>query len=722
MLRLVTLLSLGLPLVAASSSPEPCALVNKYVEESRKKNSTTSTKVPAQLAEDCLESMPFYPKLAASFLDELSKYIQWQSTLEVLKNPPDTYTSSAVDILGGLEEIRETEYSSHWEFDRAINSLVASANDGHFYLTQCSFSIFTFLRGDEPIVSVSKDGLETPGVYLSEDAKLLNSTSAKVSDIVSIDGEDAEKYLSKIVETKDVQDPDARYNYAFYSRPGMAGSSSYGVFLKDDLYSGKNTTTLEFRNGTTAELPNTALVGGNFAARNGKDVFDLFCRPEKASNSSTPTSSTQSNDAGSSVKPPYESGPTGYPEPFIREPYNQMNGYYLDDETVVMLIPSFNGAGLPEDHSLWFANAATKIVDKALEDGRTKIIIDVSSNPGGSISRAFDLFKLFFPDEFPYSATRFRRHEVSEGVVKVLSVVNDTVANNNVPMGYTIQVTPDQEEDFESYQDFLGDATELGVKVSSLYANFNYTLLSGGSDEAPIRGYAGRPLQKQPFKAEDILIIGDAICSSTCTTFVNLMVNVGGVATLSFGGRPNGKPMQLMGGVRGGQSLGFDKIYGLVANAGNIFKESPEKLDFISKEEIASFMKVAPQPLEKFPIVLKQGNVNLRNAYQEGDDDLPLQFQYQASDCRLYYTTENVLQPETTWKSAKEAWWGEGSCVKGSTGGDGSLEDKKAKEGEKKKKEGGSEEPKKAPDSGAAGVTVGWGMLAMAIATVMSLV
>ncbi|KAH7477460.1 hypothetical protein FOMA001_g9149 [Fusarium oxysporum f. sp. matthiolae] len=32
--------------------------------------------------------MPFYPELAASFIDEVTKYIQWQSTLEALKNPP----------------------------------------------------------------------------------------------------------------------------------------------------------------------------------------------------------------------------------------------------------------------------------------------------------------------------------------------------------------------------------------------------------------------------------------------------------------------------------------------------------------------------------------------------------------------------------------------------------------------------------------------------------
>ncbi|KAJ4151704.1 hypothetical protein NW765_013232 [Fusarium oxysporum] len=75
--------------------------------------------------------MPFYPELAASFIDEVTKYIQWQSTLEALKNPPETYTSFPTDILGGLKKIRSTNFSSQWEFDAAINALLHTANDGH---------------------------------------------------------------------------------------------------------------------------------------------------------------------------------------------------------------------------------------------------------------------------------------------------------------------------------------------------------------------------------------------------------------------------------------------------------------------------------------------------------------------------------------------------------------------------------------------------------------
>ncbi|KAM0550303.1 hypothetical protein ACHAPJ_008973 [Fusarium lateritium] len=716
-----SLLFLSLPLVATAAASEPCALITRQINLNKSSTTSDPVVVPAQLAEDCLASMPFYPGLAASFIDEITKYIQWQSTLEALKNPSETYTSSPTDILGGLEKIRKTNYSSQWEFDREIAGLVKSANDGHFYLTLCSSGIFSFIRKGTPIVSVSTNGLKAPEIYTFTDAISLNNTKVKVSPITSIDGKDPLEYIRKIADPEAFQDPDARHNKVFYSVPGATAPLAFGSFYINPLFSGRNTTSLEYRNGTTAEIPNMASVlVKNFDALSGKDLFDRYCLPKTTSSTPGPEpTSDDSNTLQGPIKPPLQAGPAGYPEPFIRDPYNQMVGYALDNDTVVMRISSFDNEQLPDNQTLVFAQYATELVSRAVENGHSKIIIDISSNYGGTISRAFDLFKLFFPSELPYSATRFRRHTTSEGVTKAFSVVNESLAWDYTPFAYTIAVTPDQEGDFTSYKDFLGNKTELGVKTSSLFANFNYTLASSQGESLPIRGYSGWPLSgDQPFKTEDILIIGDGICVSTCTTFVNLMTNIGGVQALSFGGRPDDKPIQIMGGVRGAQSLGFDGIYGLIEKTQLLYSSYPSELDSSSQEEITEFLEAAPKPLEELPLVLESGGVNLRNAYQEGDDDLPLQFQYQAADCRLYYTADNIFRPETTWKTAKNAIWGNGSCIDGSTGGTGSLQDKKSKVNESempggkgKKGSDGEERTKGDSSSKATTLIVSWNIL-----------
>ncbi|KZZ87785.1 Peptidase S41 [Moelleriella libera RCEF 2490] len=338
-------------------------------------------------------------------------------------------------------------------------------------------------------------------------------------------------------------------------------------------------------------------------------------------------------------------------------------------ETAVLFISSFEGTDLPENDSKVFADVATKFVNNAARDGRTKLVIDVTRNPGGEISRGFDLFKLFFPNQFPYSATRFRRHTGADSLVEIFGALNKPSGN---PLAFKANVKPDQTSDFKSLQDFLGvdQPAELGAPVSALYANFNYTnsALSG----RPLRGFGNdTKLPKQgPFKAENIIIIGDGACSSTCTTFTNLMVNVGGVRTLAFGGRPKLAPMQVMGGVRGAQAAEF-KFIDTVDSVANKFMASAPKGTF-SEQLIKTANASLPPGLSKMPLVLPGGGVNLRNAYQKDNDHLPEQFSYQAADCRLFYTAENIVMPNTTWKAASDAIWGSKGCVKGSTGGSGS--------------------------------------------------
>ncbi|KAI8715137.1 TSPc domain-containing protein [Fusarium sp. LHS14.1] len=728
---LALILPLGWPLLVASSSPEPCALVTEISNES----GSSIVKVPAQLAHECLLSIPFRSDLASEFIQEITKHIQWHSTVDALKDPPATYSSSATDILGGLEKIGRTSYASHYDFDATISNLLSSANDGHLAIFPCTLSIFDFCLEDAGLVSVSTNGIQAPEVYTLSDSLLLNSTIVQVSPIVSINGKQVNAYLEEIAGPLKSRDPDARYNRVFYSLPSLAtgNTSPTGAFIdRDGVYPGTDVTTIEFRNGSSIVLNTLAILRkSDFSAQDGSDVFDSYCLNKQQS----PYLERRSTNTGGPtpyVQPPKQSGPSGYPEPLIRDPYSQINGYALDDDTTVMLIPTFTtaGGGLPGNQTRVFAETASAIVSNALANGHTKIIIDVSGNSGGQIDRAFDLFKLFFPSKEPYSATRFRRHEASEGMVKVFAGISKETAQMNAPLAYAGQVTPDQEAGFESAEEFLGEGMELGGKVSSLYANYNYTSNSIGA--IPIRGYGGQAINMtQPFKAENIIIIGDGVCASTCTTFVNLMTNVGGIRTVSFGGRPNGKPMQLMGGVRGAESQSFSGLAQWTSKVLELLGQSVKpdgSTNFLSKEEAKKLKEVLPQDPGQFPISINGGNVNFRNAYQEGEDDLPLQFQYQASDCRLYYTVENVYHPHTIWKAAKEAIWGAGTCVAGSTAGVGSL-DYKSKGNETgvytSKETGGTTENKTEEDEGitnaAAGVTVnqGWLLVAVSIIAVL---
>lgn len=144
-----------------------------------------------------------------------------------------------------------------------------------------------------------------------------------------------------------------------------------------------------------------------------------------------------------------------------------------------------------------------------------------------------------------------------------------------------------------------------------------------------------------------------------------------GVRTITFGGRPAEAPMQGVGGVKGGQSLGINYINGYIQQANQLIgKSASTSSPLLTQSEWKKFNESSPSMASSFAW---SGNLNLRNEYDPEDSETPLQFVYEAAECRLFYTIENYLQRETVWQAAAKALFGNGGCVKGSTNGEGSL-------------------------------------------------
>lgn len=154
----------------------------------------------------------------------------------------------------------------------------------------------------------------------------------------------------------------------------------------------------------------------------------------------------------------------------------------------------------------------------------------------------------------------------------------------------------------------------------------------------------------------------DGECSSTCTIFVELMKNLAGVKTLAFGGRPQHRPMQALGGTKGAEDLVSSEILSIYKSATSEAEQAAQNGHrVLTDAEIQRLKELTPAstpPLKNF-----QMSVNFLNNYRLGEDNMPLQFVYEAADCRLFYTYENVVRPATSWVAAARAVWGNGSCV-----------------------------------------------------------
>ena len=72
--------------------------------------------------------------------------------------------------------------------------------------------------------------------------------------------------------------------------------------------------------------------------------------------------------------------------------------------------------------------------------------------------------------------------------------------------------------------------------------------------------------------------------------------------------------------------------------------------------------------------------VNSRDGLREGDvAQTPLQFVYEAADCRIFYTPDMVIDETAVWKTVADTVWNGGdACVAGSNAFYGNVTNKRS--------------------------------------------
>ncbi|KAL7796134.1 hypothetical protein V8C37DRAFT_414417 [Trichoderma ceciliae] len=616
---------------------EPCGQITQLISEG-------TTIFTSQLALACLESTPFKSSLAVSFIDEYNKYLQWQSTIEILRNPPPGSLSATVDLQGGISSIRSRAaadlYKSQYDFDLDLNNLLSSTNDGHLFVDPCSF-VFAF-GNTVPLVSLSTDGIAIPQLYTQN------------------------AYVEQLSDIQAFQDPDARYNAMLGNVPiSRQGQEQTGGFALYFAFPGVHEFNLTYANGTQATYPLLAELSTsvNFTFTTGDELWEAVCDPKNSSSNS----SSEMNEAAMELP-----APATYPEPVVKDPLNILVGYFPTDsgleDVAVLTVPTFEtfGDGLPDNEIVNFALEAQTFVMEAVAAGKSKIIIDVTGNNGGTIDSGFALVSVFFPNMTIFSASRYRSVPATQYIIETINRAKDP--QDSILFGpiffVPALVKPDQRSTFKSVSEFEGPFDAFGVPSTAILAVDTFGDTDPSIDPINIFGLGGiLNGTEPPFRPEDIVILTDGQCASTCTVFVNHMIPYG-VRVVAVGGRPQAGPMQGIGGVKGAQTLTLDTISGFYDAANELVKNATDaKQPLFTDEEFSKFQSAIPVPFAELPIKLDGGQVNFRNAFSPFNDDLPTQFIYQAADCRLFYTPQTLTKPETLWVNTANAIWGDGACV-----------------------------------------------------------
>ncbi|KAE8548931.1 hypothetical protein EYB25_009314 [Talaromyces marneffei] len=661
--------------VFAATSTGPCAQIAKSYASNQDPN------VSADLALGCLMSMPFDSKAAVTWIDEYTKYLQFQSDLEILENSPATYPSTNVDLLGGFQSIRTKAisgtYKSQYQFDESIQDLITSANDGHLWVDTCSTSAFVFYTDVGGIASISADGSSPPSLYVGVDAvRLAKGLTAPMSPLAYINNIGAAHALESLSVYQNLQDPDARYNAMVNNLViDGQGNSLGGLFAQDTVWRGAEFYNFTFANGTSQQYTVQAQIRSPaqpFNFTDGNELYTFICTSTQSSTTTSKRSTVVARVDTSSSTP---SAPALYPVPVMKEAYNTIVGYYPDDagleDVAVLGVPTFetSGSNLPDDVLYNFAITAEWFVQNATQkDGKKKIIIDMQNNGGGVVVSGYALLSVFFPNETIYSGTRFRAHEAMDFIGTIFNYGNNSDNSTVSRYGLAVNalVQPDQTSTFQNWDEVYGPYTEAGIPVSALMAEFNFADEANPvSNPINIDGEGGElNARTPPFAPENIIILTDGRCSSTCTVFVDHMVSKG-VKTVAVGGRPRAGVMQAIGGVKGSEVLGLTDVESMATTAASLLADSISSgSPILGDKNQARFSEVNPIPLTKFPMPIS-GSINYLNTYTAYDDTTPTQFTYEAANCHIFYTAETLYKPSTTWALAANSTWGSAQCVGG---------------------------------------------------------
>jgi hypothetical protein len=446
---------------------------------------------------------------------------------------------------------------------------------------------------------------------------------------------------------------------------------------------------LDFANGTSQTFENFAKVLIPFdGITDGKSLYDLWFtgnQPTETedpapSNSTAPTPSATASASATPIPAP------GYPPPVVREIHNLIGGYFLEDEysdVAVLSVPSFVGIDAQEQ----FQDTAVKFIAAAKAAGKKKLVVDVQANGGGTILLGYDLYSILFPNDIDHAAAdRFRAFESTDIIGEQFSKAAEGLPRDPVTeqqnetlyqlqsdvISSTFNYRTDlnlQEKPFASWKQKFGPLHIKNDNFTELFRwNLDDPLITQNSGGIYVHGHG--PLSnytQQPFAAEDIVVITDGYCASTCTIFSELMRQRAGVKYISLGGRPREGITQAVGGVKGTNNLPWTYIQALAQYAVLNTTSSAEEAAQLNNTELGEYWSNVP--FDRLAIG-SSININFRDGIRDGDKtNIPLQFVYEPADCRILYTKQMTVDVTAIWKAAADSTWGGKShCAAGHLG------------------------------------------------------
>ncbi|KAF9451943.1 hypothetical protein P691DRAFT_284919 [Macrolepiota fuliginosa MF-IS2] len=527
-------------------------------------------------ARACMSAISFDKKKQENVLDVVTKTLAFHASTNYQLQAPKPYSEDVHwDLLKELEGMRSKDYPSDFDFHRDVQQSVKQVNDGHLmYANWCYDSVYvtynpfplvllTNAVDDTQAVHIAPNAHEIalslfgPEIKFWEDALGTRLQEFSGAQVMQIDGEDPFFAVNANAHnTGYFQGLSSRQN-AFFSSVGR-GLDGWNYVLgefAEKVHPIVDSVRLTIKRvGSDIEETITVPYRSKFNRKehfiDRSDYESKFCKPTSDTNGHhlyrlySNDSQEQPGLQKADIRPTEIALPPSLQPalPQLEGSYKDTQFYLLKDKTGVLVLGSFEGyeeesikcrllQGLQNMHKLGVKN----------------LIIDVTNNFGGFVCVAQFLHRLLFGETdltYPQAGldTALRASDIAQQVVKNLpgnDPDNQIIYNQE---WYNATNYPIEDQDW---------FTPINVTINGRPDAFSQRFGKECEVSSAFCRGSKQKLSPDPlFKAENIVLLSNGRCGSSCAVFSVLLAKRHKVHTVVVGGKSN-VPQQYCGFVGG---------------------------------------------------------------------------------------------------------------------------------------------------------------------------
>ncbi|KAK9719236.1 hypothetical protein K7432_004930 [Basidiobolus ranarum] len=539
---------------------------------------------------ECYRNIPFAENVREQTVSNLMKALQFYVFKNVAKEGPE-----GIDLIQELEDLLVANFTNDFDFQESVHEVFVPLNDGHVGYQPNCYRTMSFTQAFPLISYVDSENIQR--VYILDHLVFRRGLYDKVKElsgvsvdkylgmeVTEIDGVPVLEALQQFADEELGRTKDSQQRFEMLLANHALSSSGqwrsfFGYWASPGIVPDKSSVTYTIRSpqyaSTTVTIPWIAVSQVKLNSFSDTQSYKKeFCDVDTTSpygvqflNPSTLGLLPEPGPGESEVEnpsTPYGKFPVTLNNPIVST--GLLKFYQLDSNTGVLVLPTFS---LGDKMTLnEFDTYMERGLDKFKQLGIKKLILDFTNNPGGSICLGYKLVNYLFP-QIPRSQLYYQSDLSRTPLSMELSKRNSIWRCSNY---------------------FDPQENVLHGPLSCMLPGMTYNRGGEPSDFTHLMQYncdyqVNRNIVREPwFQAQNVAIVTNGRCASTCSSVSNFLQRVLKVRTFVTSPFPSGTNPPIST-APGGMVFTYDNLLWQIVDAGlgkreDAPKKFPQKADF----------------------------------------------------------------------------------------------------------------------------------------------